>query len=731
MNDFLSPFLSTGPFIPHGHCYLWKPSLVWLHASSDTLIATAYYSIPVTLFYFVRRRRDLPFNWIFLLFAAFIVACGTTHIAEIWTLWYPTYWLSGSIKAITAGISAFTAIQLVPLVPQALALPSPEQLEQTNRALEEQIQQRIRVEEELRYAQVLLEQRVQERTIELMTANQQLQREIEDRQRTEAALRTSMEQLELTLSAVNMGNWSWDMATDVTTLSEPAAKIFGVFPQLTATWAEIRGRLVTEDQDRAQSAVAASIADHSDYAIEYRIVDATGSIRWAATKGRAQYTSEGSPIGMLGVVQDITDRKRAEEEREQLLERERIVREQAENANRVKDEFLAILSHELRTPLNPILGWTSLLRSGRLDREKTAIALETIERNAKLQTQLIEDLLDISRILQGKLSLEVAAVNLVTTIESAIEAVALAAEAKGIQIKTDFVIPPPAVTGDANRLQQVVWNLLSNAVKFTPANGQVQICLDSANQQARITVADTGKGIAADFLPHVFDYFRQADSSTTRFFGGLGLGLAIARQIVELHGGTIWAESAGEGQGATFTVQIPMALETAAHSTPGHSGLSLSPQATLAEVCILIVDDEVDTRTLAGYTLEQYGAQVRLAASAAEALKSFEQTPPDLLISDIGMPEMDGYQLIRQIRTSTQGQAIPAIALTAYAGESNQQQALTAGFQVHLSKPIEPTSLVQTVLQLIHPDFQRDSNLDQPDGENGEKASLGHGAAEQ
>ncbi|MCU0524536.1 MAG: ATP-binding protein [Elainella sp. Prado103] len=703
MNDFLSPFLSASSFIPHGHCYLWKPSLVWLHASSDTLIATAYYSIPVTLFYFVRKRRDLPFNWIFLLFAAFIVACGTTHLAEIWTLWYPTYWLSGGIKVITAGVSAFTAIQLVPLVPQALALPSPQQLEQTNRALQEQIQQRVKVEEKLRHAQGLLEQRVQERTAELMAANQQLQQEIEERQRTEVALRTSMEQLELTLSAAQMGNWSWEMATDVATLSEPAAKIFDIFPHLTPTWTEIRGLLVAEDRDRAQAAVAQSIANHSDYAIEYRVICQDQSIRWASAKGRAQYDKDGTPIGMLGVIQDITERKQAEEEREQLLERERIAREQAERANRVKDEFLAILSHELRTPLNPILGWTSLLRSGRLDRQKTAVALETIERNAKLQTQLIEDLLDISRILQGKLNLEIASVNITSTLEAAIEAVALAAEAKGIHLERDFVLPAPYVMGDANRLQQVVWNLLSNAVKFTPTGGQVQIQSTLIEQQVRITVSDTGKGIAAGFLPHVFDYFRQADSSTTRSFGGLGLGLAIARQIVELHGGTIQAASAGEGQGAIFTVQLPLSPIAMPVQIALPTATALPAQSILAQVRILVVDDEVDTRALAAYALEQCGAQVQLAASAQEALQIVQQEPPDLLITDIGMPDMDGYELIHAIRRLPVGGSIAAIALTAYAGESNQQQALKAGFQMHLSKPIEPADLIQAVLHLVHP----------------------------
>lgn len=702
MNDFLNAFLSSSPFIPHGHCYLWRPGLVWLHLISDSLIAAAYYSIPLTLFYFVRKREDLPFNWIFLLFASFIVACGTTHIAEIWTLWYPTYWISGTIKAATAMVSVFTAFQLIPLVPKALALPSPGQLEQSNLALQTQIQQRFQVEEELRQTQNLLERRVQERTAALTQTNDQLQQEIIERQRTENALRTSVEQLELALTTASMGNWNWDAISDRVTLSDAAAKIFGVLPDSSITWTELRNHLEEEYRDRARLEVEQAIAQHSDYNIEYEVVRSNQEKRWVAAKGRVQYAKTGQVTGILGVVQDITDRKQAEIEREQLLERERIAREQAETANRVKDEFLAVLSHELRTPLNPILGWTSLLRANRLDAEKTKFALETIERNAKLQTQLIEDLLDISRILRGKLGLEIGPVDLASTIEAAIEAVALAAEAKSIQIQPKFAAALlPHVMGDGNRLQQVIWNLLSNAVKFTPQGGYIWISLEQVGQQAQITVQDTGRGIRPDFLPHVFEYFRQADSSTTRTYGGLGLGLAIVRQIVELHGGIVQAESEGEDKGATFTVRIPLlSASVPLHQTePAAQDPTALPETALSHLHILIVDDEEDARELVSYTLEQCGAQVSHAASARLAIAAFQQLTPDLLISDIGMPEMDGYQLLSHIRK--QGASIPAIALTAYAGEANQQRSMQAGFQAHLSKPIDPTELITAVLQLV------------------------------
>ncbi|GAB4151013.1 MAG: hypothetical protein Fur0046_30260 [Cyanobacteria bacterium J069] len=404
----------------------------------------------------------------------------------------------------------------------------------------------------------------------------------------------------------------------------------------------------------------------------------------------------------------------------QLYQKAQQEQAKAEAANRIKDEFLAVLSHELRTPLNPILGWSNLLRSGRLDATKTAYALETIERNAKLQTQLIEDLLDVSRILQGKLTLNMAPVNLMATVEAAMETVKLAAEAKAIALQRVFsgdpgaptaLCPPLMVLGDAARLQQVIWNLLTNAVKFTPAAGQVVVTLAQIGSQAQIQVRDTGKGISAHFLPHVFDYFRQADSATTRKFGGLGLGLAIVRHLVELHGGTIAVESEGEGQGATFTAQFPL-LRSAEQPSPEQNGGEAAEGLAarrLSRVRVLLVDDDTDTRNLIAYTLEQAGAQVVTAMSAMQAMQALEQSAFDVLVSDIGMPEMDGYRLIRQIRArpADQGGNLPAIALTAYAGEMNQQQAIAAGFQRHVSKPVDPADFVAIVAELSGQEVKR------------------------
>jgi PAS domain S-box-containing protein len=401
---------------------------------------------------------------------------------------------------------------------------------------------------------------------------------------------------------------------------------------------------------------------------------------------------------------DLIEQRQTQAERKQILEREQAAREEAERANRIKDEFLAVLSHELRSPLNPILGWARLLQNGKLNEARRAEALKTIERNAKLQAQLIEDLLDISRIMQGKLSLTEAPVSLTNVISAAIETVRLAAEAKQIRLQLDLENTAAPISGDATRLQQVVWNLLSNAVKFTPNGGQVTVELRQLNQLAQIRVMDTGKGINPQFLPYMFEYFRQEDGSTTRKFGGLGLGLAIARQIVEMHGGTVRAESQGEGQGATFIVQLPAMKQTASigsEPVQTQTGAGLP----LEGIHILLVDDEPDTREFQAFLLEQSGAKVTAVASGLEALQALEQSIPDLLVSDIGMAQMDGYMLIEQIRSRSlqHGGMIPAIALTAYAAEMDQHRALQLGFQTHITKPVEPEVLVRAITVLLQP----------------------------
>lgn len=399
------------------------------------------------------------------------------------------------------------------------------------------------------------------------------------------------------------------------------------------------------------------------------------------------------------VFKDISDRKRIEHDRERLLAQSRAAQETAEKANRIKDEFLAIVSHELRTPLNPILGWSQLLLNRRLNQEQSDRALSIIERNAKIQAQLIDDLLDVSRILRGKLSLEQEPVDLSSVIDAATETVRLSASAKAIQIRKTPPPVPAIVLGDASRLQQVCWNLLSNAIKFTPEGGHIEIEASCTNNTVQLSVCDTGQGIAADFLPQVFDRFRQQDTTLTRQFGGLGLGLAIVRHLVELHGGRVWAESPGEGLGATFTVALPLMTATRAIAPV----LPLKRPSDLSGVEILLVDDEADALEIAAFLLEDVGAKVTPVKGAREALATLVQQRFHLLISDIGMPEVDGYRLMQWVRAlpPEQGGQIPAIALTAYAGEMDYQLAMAAGFQRHISKPVEAQVLVAAIAHLV------------------------------
>jgi len=409
----------------------------------------------------------------------------------------------------------------------------------------------------------------------------------------------------------------------------------------------------------------------------------------------------GEVVGAVLVFHDVTERRQMEERRQHLLVREQGAREEAENANRMKDEFLAMLSHELRTPLSAIAGWAHILREGGLAPAEAARAIEVIDRNAKVQGQLISDILDVSRIISGKLRLEKKTVAASAVVEAALDTVRPSAEAK--QVRLEAALDPDAgqVWADPDRLQQVVWNLLSNAIKFTPEAGVVSIRLARTGSQVEIVVRDSGEGISPEFVPHVFERFRQADSSTTRPHAGLGLGLAIVRHLVEGHGGTVVAESAGKGHGASFTVRLPR-YDSADATTPSGEAApaEAAPVLSLEHVRVLLVDDDADSRGMMQTVLSQRGAQVTAAASAAEALACVARETPDVLLSDIGMPGMDGYALIRELRERPEARAIPAAALTAYAHADDRDQAIAAGYQVHVAKPIEPAELIAVVASL-------------------------------
>ena len=457
-----------------------------------------------------------------------------------------------------------------------------------------------------------------------------------------------------------------------------------------------------DDFSRYLQVYSAAFDAREAFSMEYRLLYHNGQYRWLLNKARPLFSSSGEFTGFVGSCVDIEDIKQAEAERDQLLANERTARSEAERVSRMKDEFLATLSHELRTPLNAVLGWANLLRSGALEGADAAQGLEVIERNARLQAQLIEDLLDMSRVISGKLRLDVQRVELAAVIDAAIESIQPASNAK--ELRFQRVLDPHAglVMGDPNRLQQIVWNLLSNAVKFTPKGGRIQIVLKRVDSHVEIVVSDSGVGITPHFLPHVFDRFRQADSSSTRQYGGLGLGLGIVRNLVELHGGTVRAMSEGEDCGATFVVSLPLApvrddLPNLAH-TRHTFGEEICPPG-LAGLRVLVVDDEPDARFLVQRILESCSVVVSTAGSAEEAMQTLRAQSFDVLVSDIGMPLEDGYSLIKRVRAlpENKGRDIRAVALTALARGEDRRRALLSGFQMHLTKPVDPPELIAVV----------------------------------
>ena len=438
-------------------------------------------------------------------------------------------------------------------------------------------------------------------------------------------------------------------------------------------------------------------------------------------------TNEDRVIGTLTIIEDVTERVAREaelqaqiEDRSRLLSNEKLARNEAERANRLKDEFLATISHELRNPLNAILGWAHMMRLGNLTPANVERAVETIYRNAKSQAQLVSDLLDVSRIISGKLRLDVRTIDLIYIVNAAMDSIRPAADAKNIRLQSMLDPAAGPISGDADRLQQVVWNLLTNAVKFTPKGGRIQVKVQRINSHVEIEVSDSGVGISKEFLPYVFDRFRQADASTTRIHGGLGLGLSIVHQLVDLHGGSVSVNSDGEGKGAAFKVVLPFVGVVsspkdaeAVHPTHSDELISFDGLPSLTELKVLVVDDEADTRELIYEVLKECGAEVITSPSVADALIALEQHKPDILISDLGMPDEDGYALISKIRAlpAEQGGQIPAAALTAYARAEDRMRVLRSGFQFHLPKPVDSAELVTVVASLAGRAYRSKSDL--------------------
>ncbi|AUX47003.1 hypothetical protein SOCE26_085140 [Sorangium cellulosum] len=540
--------------------------------------------------------------------------------------------------------------------------------------------------------------------------------DLTERVQMENALRDREDRLRLATWAADVGTWRIDLGTWADTRDASLNRILGLEErETTQPMEDWLSRIHPEERDTVRVMTERCLEGLCIYDKIHRIIRPDGSIRWVHDRGRLICNEAGSPMFLTGAVVDITELKQLEEERAQLLRREQLAlaqseqdRLRAEDASRMKDEFLAIVSHELRTPLTVILGWARLIKDTRLDPERLARGVEAIERNAQAQAQIVDDLLTVSRIITGKLRISTVAVDLAALIDAAVEVIAPTAKAKDIEIHVEVGEGLGEVSGDPARLQQILWNLLSNAVKFTPKRGLITVRASRSDGQVILAVADNGKGIARSFLPYVFDRFRQGDSSPTRAYGGLGLGLAIVRHLVELHGGTVEVESQGEGRGATFTVTLPLHAAPGAPCAPPPSASSLrvtledAMRAPLVGLHVLLVEDEPDTREIIALVIEQAGAQVLTACSAAEALSVLERQRVDVLISDIGMPGESGYTLIQQVRAAERDalRRIPAIALTSYARIEDRRRALAAGFQRHVAKPIDPSGLIRVIADL-------------------------------
>jgi len=638
-------------FLPHAVCYLWDRSLLAVHAVSDFLIGAAYVTISATLAYLVyRARREIPFHSIFLAFGAFIVACGATHFMELWTLWEPRYWLAGGVKVITAVASVATALVLPPLIPKALAL--------------------------VRAAGVAREQ--------------------------ERILRVSESRFRALLESAPDGIVIADRDGRIRIVNRQAELLFGYERE------ELLGRdieILLPDSARRRH------VEHREQYVAAPAVRPMG--RGLALSGRRKDGIEFpaeislSPLqtddGLLitAVVRDVSERRRAEAQQLELV-RAQAARAEAEAANRTKDQFLATLSHELRTPLNAVYGWVGMLRAGSLDEAGVARALEVIERSARVQVQMIDALLDTSRIIAGKMQLDVRLVDPRTVIEAALDVVEPAAAAK--QIRVQPVLDPRAgpIMGDAERLQQVVWNLLSNSVKFTPKGGRVQVHLRRINSHIEIEVADTGEGIEAALLPFIFDRFRQGIGERR---GGLGIGLSLVRHLVELHGGEVRAHSEGPGRGAIFVVKLPVTITKSPETTDRHPAVSLGRPAatsgTLQGLHVLAVEDDADSLELLGTVLAAQGARVTTAVSATEAMEALVRETPDIILSDIEMPGGDGYSLVRDIRGAQSAwRSVPIVAVTAYSRVEDRIRLLSSGFNMHLPKPVDPSELAAVITSL-------------------------------
>lgn len=648
-------------FMPHGHCYLWSPEMVWTQVSANLLIGVAYAAIAGTLVILVRQIKNIPFAWVYLAFGTFILSCGLTHFFDIITVWHPIYWADAGVRVLTAAASVATALLIVPQVPKAVAFAEAarlsidrgQQLQAAHLALEK--------------AHASLAEREREAQHRALTSEEQFRSLVETMPQLtwisgpkgEIQFRNKHWQ-EYTGVALDAGDVGWQSVQHPDTIGP-----------LLAGWTE-------------------ALTNKTPFEGEALFRRADGEYRWFLVRAIALLDNAGNVLSWMGTCTDIHEQK--------------LLREEALRTARMKDEFLATVSHELRTPLNAILGWSRVLVSGTLAAEQRDKALASVERNAVAQARLVDDLLDVSRMISGKMRIEPSLMNPADAVEAALDAVRPAALAKGVELSSEIDRSAGSVLADSGRIQQIIWNLTGNAVKFTPKNGRVRVRVARVDSQIETAVSDNGAGIKREFLTRLFQRFSQEDGSIRRSHGGLGLGLAISKHLVELHGGEIRVESPGPGQGSTFTVSLPLAAAAAEHRTDAipisQRQASASDEHGLRGLRLLLVEDDFDSSEVVSAILEDSGIQVTSAANAEIALDVLGRQTIDVILSDVGLPGQDGYTFIRTVRGDPSLGAIPAAALTAYAHADDRRRALDAGFQMHLRKPFDQDELFTVIGQL-------------------------------
>ncbi|MGZ8215317.1 MAG: PAS domain S-box protein [Methylosarcina sp.] len=802
MTTQIQPLSSLEGLMPHGMCLLWQSNLLFLHVISDGLIALSYFSIPFALLYFVIKRQDLSFRWLFILFGLFILACGTTHLLEVWTIWHPDYFFEGLAKAVTAAVSLTTAVLLWPFVPIVLKLPSPSALARANALLQEEVLEKERHENQVKLLNKELEIKVEERTQALREANHQLKQEIEERHQAERALRESEEQLKAivesaadgiitidqtgTIESVNaaieaifgyakdeligqdvaclipgpdqdrhadylakyletgvkkvigirreakgfhkdghefsldiavtefhregrdfftaiirditerkqadealmqskkdldraqevanMGWWRLDILRNVLTWSDENYRIFGVPKAIPLTYETFLECVHPEDRQSVETQWRAALKGEP-YDLEHRIV-AEGHVKWVREKAYLEYEANGKLRGGFGISQDITERHRLEDALREV--------------DRRKDEFLATLAHELRNPLAPISNGLHILQLPGIDNETVERVREMMTRQVNNMVRLVDELMEVSRITRGKIELHKEKIDLAEVLQSAVETSRPFIEASQHQLDLDLPTEPLMLEVDKMRLTQVFANLLNNAAKYTPEGGRIWLSARREDAQAVVSVRDNGMGIPAEMLPKVFDLFTQADRTTHRAQGGLGIGLTLVHSLVTLHGGNVKVDSEGAGQGSEFTVRLPL---TDKGNGPGSRLQNDSSALPLSSRRMLVVDDNHDAADSLALLLKGLGNEVITTHNGPSSLQILENFQPTVVFLDIGMPGMDGFEVARRIRRQPKGQDITLIALTGWGQEEDRRQSREAGINHHLVKPVDLETL--------------------------------------